>query len=811
MKNLTQKWNGLFLLCFFSLPLFGQKSISGHVTDANKQVLPYLPVLVLNATDSAYVNGTVTDGDGKFTIAEKNPGNYLLSIKSMGSVPYYRNVVLVNEDIDVGDLMLSADPTQLKEVNVVATKKLIEFDGDKLVMDLTASPVTAGLNALEMLSKVPGVTVNMQSQTVQIAGKTGIMVMIDGRPTNLSGVELANMLKSMKSDEFEKVEVITNPSAKYEAEGTTGIINLKTKSGKVYGSNYMLNLGVGYSHYEKYGNYPKYNEGFSVNLRRKKVTAFLNLNHNRGTDFLWTDESRAFLDSKNTVYQRHLYTEMDKGENNYYSSRLNLDFYLFKKTTFGFSISASFFDGNKESIQKQEINSGSDVSLFNVNADKRTSDDMFYSFANAHVKHTFDTSGTELSIDLDMIRNRMNTRNKFYENRISGGASKESFYHISNLVEPVRYILRASFEKQLHEKMQLEVGYRSNFAQLRTTFASNFVPIDSLSRSTFDFLENINAAYALLRTTLSRDMKMELGLRGEHTYTLGKNEGRKVSGQNYINLFPSFSINKRINSWAFSMGYSRRIGRPPSTSFNTMKRFHAPLRYTQGNTSLIASLNDSYNASATFKDKYFAELAYIYRKNEFYEVLEADTTLLPGYSLFGSAIRNVKGKVSWWTLRGYFPFSVGKLWTINVQWYAGLNDYHYTLIENRVKLYQIFWGGSCQHTFSITETWGAEINAWINSGETSGFQTSRSMAAIDFGISKKILKGNATIKLSVQDPFNLYNYKARLDYDDISGTGRYNWDNRSLYLNFTYNFGNRDVQVNQWQSKFKSADLNEKK
>lgn len=242
-----------------------------------------------------------------------------------------------------------------------------------------------------------------------------------------------------------------------------------------------------------------------------------------------------------------------------------------------------------------------------------------------------------------------------------------------------------------------------------------------------------------------------------------------------------------------------------------MKRFHAPLRYTQGNTSLIASLNDSYNASATFKDKYFAELAYIYRKNEFYEVLEADTTLLPGYSLFGSAIRNVKGKVSWWTLRGYFPFSVGKLWTINVQWYAGLNDYHYTLIENRVKLYQIFWGGSCQHTFSITETWGAEINAWINSGETSGFQTSRSMAAIDFGISKKILKGNATIKLSVQDPFNLYNYKARLDYDDISGTGRYNWDNRSLYLNFTYNFGNRDVQVNQWQSKFKSADLNEKK
>jgi hypothetical protein len=807
------KANVLFFSCFFiSLSLFAQNNVSGRVTDDSDQPQPYISILLLSASDSVYRNGGVTDGEGKFKIVEKNPGNYLLSIKSMGNVPYYKNVTLKDKDVDLGTIELTADSKQLKEISVVSTKKLIEFNGDKMVMDLSVSPITAGLNALELLTKVPGVSVNAQSQAIQIAGKTGIMVMIDDRPTNLSGEELANMLKSMKSDEFEKVEVITNPSAKYDAEGTSGIINLKTKSGKVYGTNYVLSLGGGYSQYAKFGNYPKYNEGFSVNVKRKKFTAYLNLNHSRGTDFDWSDESRSFLDSTKSVFEKQHNTELIKGQNHYFSGKFDLDFYLFKKTTFGISVSSSLFNGNRKSFLDQSVDNGDNFNLYNIGTTKRRSDYGTYTTMNGHMKHVFDTLGMELLIDLDVIENNSDFRNTFDINRFSTSTNQHSFYSTSIITRPQTYVLRSSFEKQITKKTKLEIGYRSRLSNTKTNFSSNFVDIDSLKQSSFNFLENINAAYVILKTTLNSKTNLETGLRGEHTYTQGANEtGKKISAQNYINLFPSFSLNRKFDSYALSVGYSRRIGRPGSYNFNIYKRFDSPLSYTQGNPTLIASLNNSYNVSATIKDKYFFEIAYIDRKNEFSEILEMDTTLIPGNRLTRSTMGNVKGKVSWASLRGYIPIQVTKLWMINLQLDGGINDYNYTLHEARTKVKQLFWSVSCQQHFSITETFSADINAWVNSGETSGFQTGKGMGAIDFGISKKIFKKHGSLKLSLQDPFNLMNYKSTINYSYLTGTGQYNWDNRAILLNFTYSFGNQNVNIMPWQSKFQNADADQKR
>jgi hypothetical protein len=450
MGNTFQKINFIFFSCLLlSLSVFAQSTISGKVTDANNQSQPYLSVLFLNATDSAYINGGVTDGEGKFTVIEKNSGSYLLHIKSMGAIPYYKQVTLNDKDIDLGTLTLAADPKLLKEVNIIGTKKLIEFSGDKMVMDLSVSPVTSGLTALELLSKVPGVSVNKQSQTIQIAGKTGVMVMIDDRPTNLTGDQLAAMLKSMKSDEFEKVEVITNPSAKYEAEGTSGIINLKTKSGKMYGTNYSLDLGGGYSSYKKFGSYPKYNEGFSVNVKRKKFTSYINLSHNRGTDVSWTEESRSFLDANKSVIEKQHYTELDKGQNHFFSGIANLDFYLFKNTTFGFSVNSSIFNGNKKSRQEQQIDNGDDFNLYNINTNKRRFDLGNFTHTNAHMKHVFDTLGTELLVDVDVIIHNMDFKNSFDVNRFSTSSNQQSSYHIARLDRPRIYVIRSSFEKQL--------------------------------------------------------------------------------------------------------------------------------------------------------------------------------------------------------------------------------------------------------------------------------------------------------------------------------------------------------------------------
>jgi hypothetical protein len=813
MRNAFQKITLILFSCLLlSSSAFAQRTISGKVTDATNQPQPYLSVLFLNASDSVYVNGVVTDGDGKFTATEKNAGTYLLHIKGMGTIPYYKEVTLNDKDMDLGTITLTADPKLLKEVNISGTKKLIEFSGDKMVMDLSVSPVTSGLTALELLSKVPGVSVNKQSQTIQIAGKTGVMVMIDGRPTNLTGDQLAAMLKSMKSDEFEKVEVITNPSAKYDAEGTSGIINLKTKSGKMYGTNYTLNLGGGYSSYKKFGNYPKYNEGFSVSVKRKKFTSYVNLSHNRGTDLSWTEESRSFLDANKSVLEKQQYTELDKGENHFFSGIANLDFYLFKNTMFGFSVNSSIFNGNKESRQEQQIDNGDDLNLYNINTNKKRSDLGNYTLTNAHMKQVFDTLGTELLIDVDVIIHNMDFKNSFDVHRLSASNDQQSSYNISRIDRPRIYVIRSSFEKQLTKKTKLEIGYRSSVSNTNTDFASDFVAIDSLKQFTYNFLQNVNAAYVIIKTQLGSKMDLEAGLRAEHTYTLGTNGAKKkLSEQNYVNLFPSFSLNRKFDQYALSLGYSRRIGRPNPYNLNVFKLFISPMNYQQGNPTLIASLNNSYNVSATIKDKYFIELSYVNRKNDFAEILETDTLLIPGYRLSRSMMGNVKGKVSWLALRGYIPIEVNKLWTINLQLNAVVNDYNYTLNEARTKVQQFCWAISCQQNFSITETFSAELNAWVNSGETYGFQTGKTMGAIDIGFSKKIFKNNGSLKLSLQDPFNFCNYKADFNYDYLSGKGQYNWDNRSILLNFTYNFGNQNVQIRQWQSKFREASAEQKK
>ena len=802
----------LFLIGFtLSIPVLAQSTIAGKVTESASQPLPYTSVLLLNAHDSAYVNGSVTDGEGAFRIIEKKSGAYILSIKSMGNVPYYRNVTLQDKDVDLGTITLTADAKVLKEVSVIGTKKLIEFSGDKMVMDLSVSPVTSGLNAFELLSKVPGVSINAQSQAIQMVGKTGVLVMIDGRPTNLSGDELAAMLKSMKSDEFEKVEVITNPSAKYEAQGASGIINLKTKTGKMYGTNYILNLGGGYSYYKEYGSYPKYNEGFSVNVKRGKYTAYINLNHSRNTDLLWTEETRSFLDNTKSIYQKQYYTELDKGENQRFSGRLNLDFYLFKKTAFGFSLSGSSFDGNKKARLEQKIDNGSDNNLYNIYTDKRRSDDLLFSYANAHLKHTFDTAGTELTMDVDLIFNYINNRYKFYQNRFSANSNEETFNSLSTITDPHSYIVRLSFEKKLSSKTQLETGYSTRVSIMKNDFSNDFVPIDSLQHSIFNFLENINSGYAILRTVFNHQINLEAGLRAEHTYTNGSNEfKRKLSRQNYINFFPSFSLNKKITSTAFSIGYSRRIGRLDARNFNLFKQFYSPLHYMVGNPTLTASLNNTYNASVTMKDKYFMELSYTNRKNEIIEIMETDTVLIPGYSLSASTNGNAKGKVSWWALKGYIPIDINKVWRINVQLNGGINDYNYTFREARTKIKQWFWAVSCQQTFLISETLSAEINGWVNSGETYGFQNGKLMGTVDFGISQKIFKKNGSIRLSLQDPFNLYNYRMTYTYDYLTGADYFRWDNRSILLNFSYNFGNRNVNVRSWESKFRSADEGKK-
>ncbi|MDH4471684.1 MAG: outer membrane beta-barrel protein [Fluviicola sp.] len=799
----------LFTCTASLLHLYGQVKITGEVLTDKNEKSPFTTVLFLSAKDSTTINGCITDDNGLFSIELAANQRIFVYIKSDRYLPYFEEFSVEEKNLHIDSILLKTNPSQLDEVVIKNTVKLIEFKGDKMVMNLSASPVTGGLNAFEMLSKVPGVSTNSQTQTIQLAGKPGVIIMIDGRPTNLSGAELAGMLKSMRSEDFEKVEVISNPSSRYDAEGTSGIINLVTKTSKMYGTKYVLNLGGGYSYYKQFGSYPKHNQGLSVNMKREKLTLYWNVNHSYGTDLNWSDETRNFLTDSGSVFQKQVNTELDKGANNYYSSKFNLDYKFNPRSSLGLSVMGSYFGGHKKANLTQLGFNSIDSVLYDMKTDKRTSDEMIYMFANAHFKHIFDTLGTELSIDLDYIIHDMNSNNQFDRRTASGSSEVLNYNSVSNIGNRDTYIARANFERRFGKRGMITIGYKSKFSFINNTFSSDFTPSNALSRSVFNFYENINAGYIVYGCQIDSLTQLEAGVRVEQTNTLGKDEaGNQLSKQNYTNLFPSFSINRRFTAnHVISLGYSRRIGRPESAKFNTFKQFTSALNYSEGNPTLVAALNNTISASMTYKDMYYFEVSYVNRGHYFAEYFDYDSTSLPGYSLVRSSFGNVTGNINWVVLNGYIPIKFHERWSANAQFWTGLNLYNYSIRNAYVNTQQFYWGLSIQNTISLGEGFSLEVSGWISSSETSGFQTNQAMGAIDVAMSKSILKKRGTLKLNFQDPANLYRLNSKFSNSNLTGNGQYRWDNRNFVLNFTYRFGNRNVSIEHWQSKYRDAEV----
>lgn len=799
----------LFACTTSFLHLFGQTKVTGQVLTDKNEKSPFTTVLFLNAKDSTTINGCITDENGLFSIELAANQQILIHINSSGFLPYFELLKIEEKDLQISPIPLKTDPSQLDEVIVKSTVKLIEFKGDKMVMNLSASPVTGGLNAFEMLSKVPGVSTNSQMQTIQLVGKPGVVIMIDGRPTNLSGAELIGMLKSMRSEDFEKVEVISNPSSRYDAEGNSGIINLVTKTSKMYGTQYILNLGGGYSYYKQFGSYPKHNQGLSVNMKRKKLALYWNVNHSYGTDLNWSDEKRTFFTDFGSVNEKQENTELDNGANNYYSSKLNLDYEFSPRSSIGLSVMGSYFDGHKKANLTQLGFSSMDSVLYDMKTDKRTSDEMSYLFVNAHYKYVFDTLGTELSLDLDYILHDMNSSNEFDRRTLSGNAEFLNYNGIRNVANQDTYIARINFERRLGKRGMITIGYKSRFSFIDNTFSSDFTPSNVLSSSVFNFYENINAGYVVYGCQIDSLTQLEAGVRVEQTNTLGKDDsGNQLSKQNYINLFPSFSINRRFSAkHVLSMGYSRRIGRPESSKFNTFKQFTSALNYSEGNPNVVAALNNTISASMTYKDMYYFELSYVNRGRYFAEYFDFDSTSLPGYSLVRSSFGNVSGTTNWFVLSGYIPIKLHERWNLNTQVWTGVNLYNYRIQNARVNTQQFYWGLYLQNTVSLGEGFSLEVSGWVSSAETSGFQTNKAMGTFDLAISKSIFKKRGTLKLNLQDPCNLYRLNSKFDNSNLTGNGKYRWDNRNLVLNFTYRFGNRNVSIEDWQSKYKDAEV----
>jgi hypothetical protein len=372
--------------------------ISGKVIDGSTKTIESATITLLRTKDSSVAKMSVADKTGKFEFADVAEGQYMVSISAVGHNKGLSEVVEINAsnlDVTLKTIELIPQAKAITGVTVTSKKPLIEQKAGKTLINVDASPTNTGLNALELLEKSPGVSVDNDGN-ISLKGKQGVTILVDGKPTYMSGADLAALLKNMQSSSLEQIEIMTNPPAKYDAAGNSGIINIKTKKGIVTGTNGSANASY------TQGLYARFNGGFNLNHRNEKVNIFggYNAGSYQGYNDLTID--RKFYESDNKTL-KGLSDQKSRPhfKGVYHGVKAGVDYYFSKKTVLGFVTNANFNDNDEDPTSISYVRFPSGAVDYKINSQGNNNRKWTGISNNINFKHTIDSTGREITADID--------------------------------------------------------------------------------------------------------------------------------------------------------------------------------------------------------------------------------------------------------------------------------------------------------------------------------------------------------------------------------------------------------------------------
>lgn len=777
-------YNLVFCLFFLRLA-YAQDSISitGIVSDSGKP-LASANVSLINAADSSLVKLSLTDQSGIYEFHGLRAGRYRIQASFTGFSQYYSDPFDLAASMQMPGIGLLPQAQSLGGVTVQAKRPMVEAKLDKTVVNVDASPSNAANNVLELLEKAPGVSVDRDGN-ISLKGKQGVTVLMDGKQTYLSGQDLANLLKGMSASQLDQIEIMTQPSAKYDAAGNSGIINLRTKKSKMTGMNGSINLSY------VQGNYPKSPNSFNFNYRKGKINFFAN-----GGYTLWISNNLQGLNRKfhNTAIASEFdQTGTTKNTNNNYNLRLGMDYSMNASTSLGFMVNGTYSRNKGLNYSNGSFYNGgraqadSTIHAFN----DRTN--TFKNFtANINFRHQLKKSGREISADLDYIRYNSEL-NQYTDNQVRYPAEATSQYLLRAILptDINIYTAKLDYVHPLGKETKFEAGVKSslvktdNNAPYETWDATQGKWVDDVRKDHFAYDEQVNAAYI----NFSKQVKkwgFQAGLRGEHTHSKGKQVliGKSIS-RDYFQLFPtayiSYSMNDRNQ---FGLNYGRRINRPNYQDMNPFQRFLDLYTYNQGNPYLTPQFTHNIELSHIFAGKLNTTLNYTYTTDIINDILKQNDGTKVTYQIKENVAtsRNIGIAIS-------YNAPLNKWWTVSL--YGNVfNNMYKGLVNNemlRTNVNAYFFNMNNQ--FRFAKTWGAEVSGWYQSKTlyTSMFIL-EPMYVLSFGASKQILKNKGSLKLSVIDPFRLQRSDVNINHGNIDMKVFNTWDNRRVGLTFTYRF-----------------------
>jgi iron complex outermembrane recepter protein len=772
-----------------------------QVTNENQEPLENMTLELVRSSDSGLVKVGITDRKGMVELERLRVGDYLVRASGVNfntrySAPF--SITEQNPEHSLPKLVLQPRAAQLGGVTVTARKPFIQKLSDRIVVNVENSIVSAGSSAMDVLERSPGVLVD-QNDNISLRGRSGLIIMIDGKPTAMSGPDLANYLKSLPSSSIERIDIITNPSAKYDAAGNAGIIDIRMKKDQRLGTNGTFTAGYGQ------GIYPKANAGTTFNYRNRKINLFgsYNFGYRVGLNHLILDRNFYSNGQYNGGDLKDNYSKSPFISN---TARLGMDFFPTKKTIIGFVVNENFNHYRRNNNNNSVVINPQKEAISKFNSLATNNDHGNNIVANINFKHTFDSTGREITMDADY--------GNYSSNSLSRNAT--SYYNLDGTSMQPDYVLdgdqdgkltfktaKLDYVNPLGKTAKWEAGFKTSFvsADNNALFfdVSNGTPVNDENKTNhFIYKENNNAGYL----NFSKEFKkwnLQLGLRGEQTNI----ETEQLKGyikfdSSYFQLFPSAFFNYKIKEDnTLGISVSRRIDRPGYSQLNPFLFLIDVTTYSTGRPGLLPQLTWSYELSYTLKNLNFT-LGYSHTKDNQNIAIAKFRDVFPSIPSEENVTVQIPINLEssdYFGLTVSAPVRITKWWNMINNGNVYYNHFNGTLGSTVLNSGKPAVDVRTNNTFTFKKGWTAELNANFNSGGQYGFMELDPQWGIAAGVQKTIFKGKGTVRLNVTDIFWTNLPKAVITYNNYIEKWHAFRETRVANFSFTYRFGNSKVQA----------------
>ena len=776
----------MFSLCAFTVA--AQHQLSGTVKDvADGAPVPYATAALLRP-DSSAVTGVITGDDGKFVLSNVATGDYIVQVSFIGYDKAYRRVNVPAQS-DLGEILLSESATRIHEVVITGRRALVEQKLDKIVVNVSGNIITSGLSVNDLLKQLPGLVVD-ENGNVKLNGRDAT-VYIDGRPTRLPAEQVAQMLNGMMGDVVDRVELITNPSSRYEAGMSAAIVNIRMKRDASFGVNGSIQASVGFTDYDFVSR-----GGLNLNYRSKKLFFFGNYGYSKTPNYNQTWQKRNYDGASPATYDQYsLSRPVETG----HTLRAGVDGLITPKHTVGFLFTGSFSDSDGAFASNADITRTGVAEIDStILSDSRFTNKYSSQMYNLNYRFVI-SDGEELIADADYghvyARNWQNIRSSYFDPDGDEQRLPTEFQYSGPRNIDI-FSLKVDYVKPFSEKSRMEVGIKTgktitdNEILYKNRYNGEWV--DDVNQSNqFKYTEAVSAGYATYSHQFGKLSAMA-GLRAEHTYIKGESPTMDtVFTRGYLGWFPSVYMQYQINDkQGLNFSYSRKINRPGYSYLNPFRTYIDPYTFGSGNPELQPEYRNTvavrYNIGGYSVSASYSVVNDVFEK-EFIQDDANQITQITHHNI---------GKRQDFTLNGFAPVQITKWYTLSIYATSSWNIVDARYNGKQLKKDYLEAYTSLQHTMTILPTMRANIQMWWVPRSWSGLISRvNSVWSMDTQLEKTFFDRRLSLTLSCNDIFNTIVWIGKVNYGNINQSFREHYYKRRTMLTVRYSFGSQQIRA----------------